>query len=324
MSEITRKIMSDYEDLRLRRISERNLRIEKVYATVPEIREIDKSISIEGANNVRRILSEPQNADKYNREYKKFVAEKRKEKNAILKEHKISIHFDEIKYDCKDCKDTGFLEDGKKCSCFRQKIIEERYKKSNLYDSIKDENFDNFSFDYYSKQKINGDMSPYDYIKRVYKRAVIFCDRFDTDQKSLLFYGDSGLGKTFLSTCIAKKLMDMGKTVLYLRAQQLFLAYEDYRFMRDSENSDLSDIYNADLLIIDDLGTEQQNKNNFAFFFDLLNERLEKGKKVLINTNYTMDKLEDMYTQRFTSRIYEHFLIYGFYGEDIRIQKLKS
>ena len=138
MSEITRKIMSDYEDLRLRRISERNLRIEKVYATVPEIREIDKSISIEGANNVRRILSEPQNADKYNREYKKFVAEKRKEKNAILKEHKISIHFDEIKYDCKDCKDTGFLEDGKKCSCFRQKIIEERYKKSNLYDSIKD------------------------------------------------------------------------------------------------------------------------------------------------------------------------------------------
>ena len=67
MSEITRKIMSDYEDLRLRRISERNLRIEKVYATVPEIREIDKSISIEGANNVRRILSEPQNADKYNR-----------------------------------------------------------------------------------------------------------------------------------------------------------------------------------------------------------------------------------------------------------------
>ena len=99
MSEITRKIMSDYEDLRLRRISERNLRIEKVYATVPEIREIDKSISIEGANNVRRILSEPQNADKYNREYKKFVAEKRKEKNAILKEHKISIHFDEIKYE---------------------------------------------------------------------------------------------------------------------------------------------------------------------------------------------------------------------------------
>ena len=324
MADSAEKILSQYSDLRDRRTAEKNIRVQKVYNMIPEIFEIDKMISIEGANNIRKILSDPQNADKYNREYKKFVSEKKKERNNILRDNKISIHFDEIKYDCKLCNDTGFLENGKKCNCLLQKIIEEKYKKSNLYNNIKDENFDTFSFDYYSKKKTEGDMSPYDYIKRVYKRAINFCDNFDTFDKSLLFYGESGLGKTFLSSCIAKRLMDNGKTVLYLRAQQLFLAYEDYRFMRNGENSDLDDIYNADLLIIDDLGTEQQNKNNFAFFFDLLNERLEKGKKIIINTNYTMDKLEDMYTQRFTSRIYEYFLIYGFYGEDIRIQKLKS
>ena len=161
-------------------------------------------------------------------------------------------------------------------------------------------------------------------MKQIYNRARTFCENFDYENKGLVFYGGTGLGKTFLSSCIAKELMDNGKTVVYLSAPRLFMIYEDYRFNRLDDDSVMDDIYLSDLLIIDDLGTEFQNKGNMAFLFDLLNNRISNGKKIIISTNYNMNELTKMYSSRFTSRLYEFFLIYGFYGNDIRIEKLKN
>ena len=140
----------------------------------------------------------------------------------------------------------------------------------------------------------------------------------------MVFYGPTGLGKTFLSGAVAKELMDRGKTVVYLRAARLFSVYEDYKFGRNTDKNVIDNIYNTDLLIIDDLGTEVQDKKNLSFLFDVVNERTANGKKIIISTNLEISEITKLYSMRFTSRLYEYFMMYRFYGEDIRIQKLKN
>ena len=211
----------------------------------------------------------------------------------------------------------------KKCVCLKQKLINEAYSRSNLGKILQKQNFDTFTFEYYSKEKVEGhELSPYANMVKIYDKCKSFCDNFDNMEKGLLFYGSPGLGKTFLSSCIAKDLMDKGKTVIYTRATKLFSLYEEYRFGKSDNKEAIDDIYNADLLIIDDLGSEMQSKNNFSFLFDVICERMAEGKKIIINTNLNIAELEKVYSTRFTSRIYEFFLPLRFYGRDIRIQKM--
>lgn len=324
MSEAAKKIMDEYENMRSQKEDEKRARIAKIYGDFPEIEAIDREIYQAGAENVKNIIKSPEKADELNREYKnKFESLKNKRKK-IIEKNGIDPQFDAVKYDCEKCSDTGFLPDGKRCGCFSQRLINYRYKRSNLSEILERENFDTFSFDYYSKENDGNKLSPYENMKKIYVRAKKFCENFNSEEKGLVFYGAAGLGKTFLSSCIAKALMDNGKTVVYLNAPRLFMLYESYRFNRLEDNSVINDIYSADLLIIDDLGTEPQNKNNISFLFDLLSDRLSNNRKMIISTNYNMNELTQMYSSRFTSRIYEYFLIYGFYGSDIRIEKLKN
>ena len=194
---------------------------------------------------------------------------------------------------------------------------------SNIEETIKTQNFDTFSFDYYSKDVGENGVSVYDNMMKIYNNCKRFCDNFDNENKGLVFYGSTGLGKTFLSSAIAKELMDKGKMVIYIRATKLFSINEDYKFGRNTDRSVIDNIYKADLLIIDDLGTEPFNKNNLAFLFDVINERTANNKKIIINTNLQISEITKMYSMRFTSRLYEYFMMYKFYGEDIRIQKLR-
>lgn len=324
MSEAAKKIIEEYENIRLKRADERRVRVEKVYSDFPEIEAIDREISKAGAENVKKIINSPEKADELNREYKIKLEELKNKRKKIIEEKGIDPKFDAVKYDCEKCLDTGFMPNGKRCVCFNQRLINYRYQRSNLSEILERENFDTFSFEYYSKENSGEKLSPYENMKAIYNRAKKFSENFDSEEKGLVFYGAAGLGKTFLSSCIAKALMDSGKTVVYLNAPRLFMIYENYRFNRLEDESVINDIYTADLLIIDDLGTEPQTKNNISFLFDLLSERLANNRKILISTNYNMNELTQMYSSRFTSRLYEYFLIYGFYGSDIRIEKLKN
>lgn len=322
---INNKILAEYEIIRSKNRAIRDKEKEEVYNKFPEIKNIDDEIYRAGAENVKRIMKSPENSDEYNKDYKNTLLKLQEKRKKLIEKNNISPDFDKIKYECEECNDTAFLPDGKKCTCFINKIINERYKKSNLFENLRKENFETFVFDYYSKENVKGyNISPYENMERIYKRCKNFCENFDDEDKGLLFYGSTGLGKTFLSSAIAKALMDKGKTVLYLRASRLFQIFEDYRFGKLSENDEINDIYGCDLLIIDDLGTEMHNKNNMSVLFDLVNERFSKNKKIIINTNYNLTELTKVYSSRFTSRIYEYFLVYGFFGEDIRILKLKK
>lgn len=318
------KIMERYENLRLRAVNERKSRIDEVNRKFPRIAEIEREIFNRGLENTGNIFKNPEKKDEFNRDFKENLKRLTDEKNNIIKENNIPADYDKYKYSCKRCGDTGYDENGAKCQCFKQYLINEAYSMSNMSEMIKKQNFETFSFDYYSKTSSDGLMSPYDNMVKIYNNCKKFCDNFETETKGLVFYGPTGLGKTFLSSAIAKEIMDKGKTVVYIRATRLFSVNEDYKFGRSTDKSVIDNIYNADLLIIDDLGTEPFNKNNLSFLFDVVNERTAENKKIIINTNLQISEITKMYSMRFTSRLYEYFMIYKFYGEDIRIKKLKE
>lgn len=318
------KIMDRYEELRMKSAQERKKRIDEVNKRVPRIGEIDREIFRLGIENTNNILKNPEKKDEYNNSFKNNLKALTEEKERLIRENGIDADYNKYIYSCQECSDTGYTPDGKKCRCFKQSLINEAYAMSNMSEIIKKQNFSTFSFDYYSKESKDGEASPYENMVRIYNSCKRFCEDFDSEIKSLLFYGQTGLGKTFLSSAVAKEIMDSGKTVVYTRATRLFSINDDYKFGRSADRSVIDSIYNADLLIIDDLGTEPYNKNSIAFLFDVVNERIAKNKKMIINTNLQPNELTKLYSTRFTSRLYEYFWMYKFYGEDIRIQKLKK
>lgn len=321
---IINKIMNEYEELRINAANERKRRMDEINTSFPRLAEIDREIFRRGLNNTNNILKSPEKKDEFNRDFKENLKRLNEEKNKIIKENNIPVDYNEYKYSCENCHDTGYDSSGKKCQCFKQKLINEAYSMSNMADIVKKQNFDTFSFDYYSKEPSDNGISPYENMVKIYNNCKRFCENFEKENKGLVFYGPTGLGKTFLSSAIAKKIMDNGKTVVYVRATRLFSLNEDYKFGRNTDRSVIDNIYNADLLIIDDLGTEPFNKNNLSFLFDIVNERTAENKKIIINTNLQISEITKIYSMRFTSRLYEYFMLYKFYGDDIRIQKLKE
>lgn len=319
-NEIFNIIISDYENQRAKNKREREERVKEVYKKYPEIKEIDEKIAETGNNSLREIFKNPDNS---------LIKEDMKNKFKILKERKKQIleknnipeDFDKERYRCGLCKDTGHIEGNGRCTCFKQQMINYLYKQSNMNELLKTHNFENFNINYYSKKKTDGmSVSPYENIKNIKSFCENFIQSFEKEGKSLAFYGDTGLGKTFMSGCIAKALMDKGKTVLYIRASKIFKMFDDEKFGRISDDMDL--VYKCDLLIIDDLGTEAFSKNNNSYILDLINERTSLGKKMIISTNLDYKGLEEKYTKRFTSRILENFDFIYFFGEDIRRIKL--
>lgn len=312
-----KNILDEYDALRADARNKRDKKIANVYKSFPRIEEIDRTINNLGMENMNNIFRNPLKKDELNDNFRFNLNKLEDEKKLILKEFNIDEDYNKYIYKCKLCSDTGYI-DNKKCSCFKQKIINYLYSQSNMENILNEQNFETYSSKYFSESVI-GKMD------KIYTTCLEFCDDFDNDKQSLLFYGNTGTGKTFLSSCIAKKLMDNGKIVIYTRAARLFSMYEDYKFGRlngEDVKDQLDMIYNVDLLIIDDLGTENQNKLSMSYLFDVINTRSSKGKKMIISTNYDMSELTKVYSSRLTSRIYEYFIPLHFYGDDIRAKKM--
>lgn len=318
------KILSEYDIQRTKAENQRDKFVAEVYKKCPRLEQIHDEINRLGFENIKNIMENPSQSEKFKSEFNKNFERLNLEKEKILKENNIPLDFETPKYSCCYCNDTGYVGN-KKCSCFKQKMIEKAYSQSNLGSLLHDQSFESFSLNYYSARiKPGEDISDRDEMRYILKRCIDFCENFESTKKSLLFIGEPGLGKTFLTNCIAKKVLDSSKTVMYNRATSLFSNYEDYRFGRNKNGFNFEKLYNSDLLIIDDLGTENITKSGSSFFFDLLNERIDKKKKMIINSNFSMNEISKVYSTRITSRIYEFFEVLHFKGSDIRIQKLKE
>lgn len=226
----------------------------------------------------------------------------------------------EYKPQCPYCNDEGAV-DGKICVCFQKMLIEKYYDQSNLKNILTKENFDTFRMDYYSRVKGSHPISPRDQMERILLSCVQYAKNFPNENKNLYFYGDPGLGKTFLSHCVAKELLDAGYLVIYQTATDLLDIIRKSKFQHGEDTQPIHYLYQSDLLIIDDLGTETLTEFANNELFNLINRRLKEGKKMLISTNLPLSKLEGRYSARLASRIIGNFQFYEFFGEDIRMKK---
>ena len=308
-------IMREYDNQRLENMHALNSRIQGVYDRFPEIKQIDTQISELAENFAQSFTKEHVMSFE---EYRRKLSDLRMEKEAMLKCYRIDPQMLQMQYHCPDCKDTGYIEN-EKCHCFKQRIIDEMYQQSNLREILNAENFSSLSYQYYDQENMEKMQIAIETCKK-------FTENFDKSFENILLCGTVGIGKTFLSNCIAKEILDQGHSVLYLSAFQLFDLMAKNSFSGNAHQEDMvakqyPHIFESDLLIIDDLGTELANSFTMTGFFLVINERILRKKSTIISTNLSPEEILTTYTERCASRIISNYTMLKLSGSDIRLKK---
>lgn len=323
MSEARERVRERYREKRERAQRRRDRRVEEVYELIPRLREINREVNRFGFDSIQQMKAEPMRRKEIQKELDEKFKELERETDELLDKHGIERDFKKCRYECMECEDTGYTPDGRMCRCFKQSIADEEYNSSNINVLLKKCSFDRFRLDYYPDEITDKHKeSPRRNMERIYSRTVKFCEDFAVSEKSLMFTGPTGLGKTFLSCAAVGRLISDGYFVVYVRATKLFTIFEDNKFGRLGDRKVIDDLYGCDLLVIDDLGAEADSRFNLSYLFDIIDDRTSRGKKMIINTNLNLPDLERRYSARFTSRLVEHFQIFFLYGEDIRFKMI--
>jgi DNA replication protein DnaC len=316
-------LLKEYEQKRNLAEVKASQKKQELYTKIPELAKLEEDSNIYALDSIIKSL----NSGNTDKSLAKNLKSNTTKKNQILKENGYDIHYLEPEYECKKCNDTGYIG-SELCPCIKQKLYNIAYNNSNIYD-LEYQNFDKFVLDYYSdesdKEQYGTKVSPRKNIEKILKTCHNFVDNFDdVKTNNLLFCGATGLGKTFLSSCIANEMIKKGKVVLYQTAPLMLDQIIDYKFGK-SNNNVFDAILNADLLIIDDLGTETVNSLKSTEIFNIINSRIlnqnNKVTKTIISTNLSLDSLNSVYEERITSRLIGNYDCCLFYGDDIRIQK---
>ncbi len=332
MNTCLKDILKEYDQKRTAEINLANLKKNEIYKAIPELEKIDSTIAYLSIKSIQTKLTTNCQEDVDN--FSKKIDLLKDKKKKVLEKNGFNEKSFLPKFECDKCNDTGYVQtnDGNKlCTCVKQKLYNVAFNNSNIY-NLKSQNFSNFKLDVYSDEvnfdKYNFNISPRQNIKSIRNECVNFIKNFDdTNQRNLLFSGNTGLGKTFLSSCIANELIKKGKNVLYQTSPIMFDKILDSKFGKSSSNL-INEIYNVDLLIIDDLGTETRTEYKVTELFNIINTRLlnqnNKVTKTIISTNLTLQQLYDNYDERIVSRIIGNYTPCYFYGDDIRLKKLNK
>ncbi len=315
-------IMRDYQRQQSANQQELAAHTEEIYTCFPEFSELDSRIASASTSCARAMLT---GGNCSVAELKKEISALSQRKAQILHDAGYPADYLEMHYRCPDCQDTGYIGN-QKCHCFRQAIIDLLYMQSNLRENLETENFSVLSMKYYSDQitdPVTG-LTAAQTARRTVEECRRFVKEFDQKFENIFLYGETGLGKTFLSHCIAKELLDTTHSVIYFSAFRLFELFADSAFGRSSDamQDELEQhIFECDFLIIDDLGTELVNSFVSSQLFLVLNERIMRKKSTLISTNLDLGTFADTYSERVFSRISSNYLMLKMIGDDIRIQK---
>lgn len=302
-----------------------NDRKKEIYDNIPRIQEIDNLIASSSINAVRSRLKQGTNAmEDVQQQNGKLIAEKQQ----LLETNGYPADYLQPIYTCPLCKDTGRVGNAY-CSCFKQAAISLLYRQSTLDRILQTENFDHFDLSYYARENDGKHpFTPYENMNNILNKTRSFIETFDKEGGNLLFYGETGLGKTYLSNCIAKSLLDTQHTVLYQTAIHLFEDVCGDVIMKKNQNADSQEtyryLYSCDLLIIDDLGTEFTNSFVSSELYDILNTRMREGKSTVISTNLNLQELTERYSDRITTRIFAEYKVFHFYGSNIRLAKRRK
>ena len=322
-ADLIREIEMEYEETRQNNAMDLENRKRVIFAKIPRLGEIDFEIKSLGLKLYKIALSGD--------DVKPKIDELRAEQKKLLETKKSLLIAngypeDELseRYVCSICRDTG-SHDAKPCVCYKKKLIEKAYQQSNLSALLAHQSFDTFDMEFYSVEKDRFGVSPREHMVSILEHCKSFVKDFDKSDVNLLFWGDPGLGKTFLSTCIAKELIATNHSVIYETAYKTFSMLEELKFKRSDNEEKLKfkvdKLYSCDLLILDDLGSEFATQYTTAALFDIINSRLIAGKKTVINTNLMIDDIGKKYGERVVSRILGHYKLFEFLGKDIRTIK---
>lgn len=314
-------IRREYEKIRRDNERMQRDRREEAYHMVEGLEEVEDNIRSLGYEAAKAgLLSGDQDvAASAQKELKTLEGIRR---SLLLKAGLPADYLDPI-YNCPYCKDKGYLEDGSRCSCLERRLTAYLHRGSHIERQIETNNFGNFRIDIFSDMPYGEkNISPRKNMEDILEGVETFMDTFkEPNDMNLLFYGATGLGKTFLSHAVAAEIMARGASVVYETAFGMIRICEDKVFNKSGEQEAemaYDSLFKADLLIIDDLGTEMVNSFTNAQFFNILNTRLIEGKKTIISTNLSPREISSVYGDRVFSRVFDKFVPMEFIGEDLR------
>lgn len=322
--QVIEKVKDEFERKRKNAIDTAEARKAEMYELCPVLKQIDTALASTGLKVYKAALDGKEGLDERLAALEKENLELQDDRRRILKMSGKPENYLDIVFTCKKCSDTGYCG-LKMCSCMKKALIKEAYESSGLGAVLTKQDFDNFSLDYYSPEKTSSNVSPRDNMKYILEEAKSYVKSFGKKEKNenLLFIGKTGLGKTHISTAIAKGVIDKGYDVVYDTVQNIINVFEQQTFGHNAEASSEAERYTeCSLLIIDDLGTEFKNSFTQSVLYNLINTRIISGKAMIISTNLDDSELfKKQYDDRINSRLIGNFRTFKFTGEDIRIKK---
>ncbi len=302
--------LSIINEKRIALLDEASKRRDELHSRIPRIREIDRQIE----SFAFRLLG-GEKAETLRAESKVLNAERAR----LLEATGYEPDFDEPKFECKLCNDSGYTDGLKICSCVKNLASSESYQESRLAGGLSGKTFENYSLSFFSEE--NGERKKMEDILNGCRK---YAENFPNDDASgLIFFGGTGLGKTHLSAAIGNKVASKGISVIYESAQQIFDTVDAVRFNR-LDISERKKYENCGLLIIDDLGAECITQYSVSAITSLIDLRIVNGRKTIISTNLTPASIRKTYGERLLSRLLGEFRVLQFVGRDIRMQKIKG
>lgn len=316
-SGILSKLKREYENRRQKAFELAEEKSQALHIKVPEIKRIDERLSMTGMLIMDEIVKGKAGLDErlsvIENENHRLI----KERAALLAKYGLPENYSDPVFECPKCQDSGYCK-GKMCDCLKKAIANETLILSGLGNLARHQSFENYNTDYFAPEYRERAKENFNICKE-------YADSFESseasDSSNLLFIGQTGLGKTHLSTAIAKKVIEKGYNVVYVSSQSMISDFSSLKFGQGQEDEDspTSKYFEADLLIIDDLGTELNTAFSVSVIYNVINTRICKGKAMIISTNLTSKELRSIYADRITSRLFGNFSPLLFEGKDNRM-----
>lgn len=322
---VMRRATQRLEERRTRREEVQARRQTEIYQAIPRVAEIDRQLRgtiVEIIQASLRSGTDPLPA--LGAAQKKNLG-LQAERAELLVAHGYPFDALEDHPACPKCGDSGWVG-AKMCDCLKKLCTEEQIKELSKLLDLGEQSFDHFSLEYYNDRPWPGEYrSPRENMQDVYEFCLEYARKFGRFPfKNLFLTGSPGLGKTFLSACIARTVSESGFSVVYDTAVNIFARFEDQKFSRDIDDnrearSETRRYLNCDLLILDDLGSEMTTPFLQSALYTLINARLSSGRRTVVSSNLTMDAVRRRYSAQTASRLEGEYRVLPFYGEDIRL-----
>lgn len=304
------------ERVRLRALDEDARRQRIAYGRIPELRAIDTRLAALVSELAQAVWGGGRRPEEIRDESLALQAERAE----LLTAHGFRVDWLDGAWECPKCHDTGYVE-GRMCACLRALYDRQRAISLSALLKLGNESFDTFDLTYYSDvPDPNTGISPREQMKLVYDFCLDYAGHFGKSSINLLFRGGTGLGKTFLSACIARVVSDKGFSVVYETVVDALAVFETQKFRPDdAAGDDTERLLGCDLLILDDLGTEMVTEFTKSALYTLINTRLIRRKKTIVSTNLDWASLRAVYTPQISSRLEGEYQDLPFTGRDIRL-----